>query len=262
MKKLSILFCILLLNFNIFSQEKNSPFKLDLQKDLILSGSALTINGVDLLCDNILKLNRTEYTGQSFYKEDVNPFDRLIMNPYSPTLHTCGNIFVATSLITPCILLAQPQDEWLTIGVMYAETLLFANGIKELGKFAVNRPRPYMYFDGYPQDKIDDGDWEKSWPSGHTTLAFASASFLSYTFCKYYPDSKWKYVVVGTSYSLALTTGILRISSGNHFTTDVLTGALIGTACGLFVPWFHTIEFNSNTTLGLTPAGFYVAINF
>ena len=35
-----------------------------------------------------------------------------------------------------------------------------------------------MYFDGYPMDKVADGDWDSSFPSGHTTLAFAGAAFV------------------------------------------------------------------------------------
>lgn len=119
-----------------------------------------------------------------------------------------------------------PSGEWLTIGVMYAETVLMAESLKRLGKFAVNRARPYMYFEDYPQDKVDDGDWAKSWPSEHTTLAFTAASFTSYLFCQYFPESAYKWAVVGGTYAVATATGILRMCSGNHFFTDVLTGVV------------------------------------
>jgi membrane-associated phospholipid phosphatase len=39
------------------------------------------------------------------------------------------------------------------------------------------------------------------------------------------------------AFGLAGTTGVLRIVSDNHHTTDVLTGAAVGTVVGLGVPW-------------------------
>ena len=123
---------------------------------------------------------------------------------------------------------------------MYAEAFLLANGIKELTKTFVSRPRPYMYFDGYPQKKLDEGDWDDSFFSGHTALAFTGAAFTSYVFAKYNPDSPWRFAVAAGTYTLAAATGIMRVAGGNHFVTDVLVGAAVGTACGILVPWLHT----------------------
>lgn len=262
MKKFLFAFVFSFFLVNAYSQESDSPFSLDLKSDCIIGISGLTLNGTTFLCDNILELNRNSFDGNILDKNDINSFDRFFMNPYSDSLNMGANILVGLGIITPCILLTEPKEEWLTLGVMYAETLLLANGCKELGKFAVNRARPYMYFDGYPLEKVEDGDWEKSWPSGHTTFAFASAAFLSYTYYKYNPDSKWNYIVTGGSFLLAGTTGALRVASGNHFATDVLTGALIGTACGLFVPWFHTINTNEKIQAQILPAGLAISIRF
>jgi len=41
------------------------------------------------------------------------------------------------------------------------------------------------------------------------------------------------------SYSLATATALLRVASGSHFMTDVLAGALIGTALGIGIPFLH-----------------------
>ena len=106
-----------------------------------------------------------------------------------------------------------------------------------------------MYYDNPPQE--EESKWNKSFPSGHTTLAFASASFTSYVFGKYYPDSKWRIPVSLSLYTLATTTALLRVSSGNHFLTDVLAGALIGTLCGLTIPMLHTL--NNKASVSLTP---------
>ena len=167
-------------------------------------------------------------------------------------------------MAAPAVLLATDKDEWFTIGTMYAETLLIANGIKELTKLCVTRARPYMYYDPstYPEDDLEDGDFANSFPSGHSTMAFAGATFASYTFSKYFPDSPYRYAVTGGSYALALATAALRIKSGNHFMTDVLSGAVIGSATGFLVPWLHTFNTKNNLNVGLTGNGVFVKVKW
>jgi undecaprenyl-diphosphatase len=63
-----------------------------------------------------------------------------------------------------------------------------------------------MYFDNFPIEEVQKGDWNSSFFSGHTTLSFAAATFTSYVFCKYNPDSKWKIPVIATSYTFAAAT--------------------------------------------------------
>ncbi len=47
-------------------------------------------------------------------------------------------------------------------------------------------------------------------------------------------------VVWATSLPMAAATGYLRIAADKHYLTDVLTGALIGSAVGFLVPFaFH-----------------------
>uniref|UniRef100_UPI00388FF0BB phosphatase PAP2 family protein n=1 Tax=Treponema sp. TaxID=166 RepID=UPI00388FF0BB len=149
--------------------------------------------------------------------------------------------------------------------LMYAETLLIANGMKELIKLGVNRTRPYMYYnaDTFPQEDVESGDWANSFPSGHSTMAFAGAGFTAYTFCKYFPDSNLKIPVIAGSYSLAVTVAALRLSSGNHFMTDVLTGAAIGSAVGFLVPWLHTFNTkHEDFNVSLLANGVCVAVKY
>ncbi len=197
-------------------------------------------------------------------KSEVNKFDRLIMNRYSKPLDYTATGIELVSLLAPAFLAFTPSSEWLTIGTMYAQTVLIAYGAKELLKFCVDRTRPYMYFDGAPDKALLNGDWCSSFPSGHTTLTYASAAFFSFTFCKYFPRSKWRIPVVASSYTLAFATAALRIASGNHFMTDVLTGAALGTVCGLCVPLFHYTKTVSKNKLDLsvTPLSASLSINY
>jgi hypothetical protein len=74
-------------------------------------------------------------------------------------------------------------------------------------KFAVGRRRP-----GTSPDR-------RSFPSGHTSTTFATATSLSYAY-------GWKAGVV--AYPLAVLTGLSRISSDSHWFSDTVGGAFIG----------------------------------
>ncbi len=268
LKKIFLISTFLCFQFSLFAQSFNwkgsgEVFALEPVKDGILIGSGLLLSGGDLLLDNALKVNRAEFDpAKTYSKDDVNGFDRLFMQEYSSSLDRTGDVMVALTMMTPAVLAVTDKEEWLTIGVMYAETLLIANGIKEVTKLAVRRDRPFMYYDPstYPEDDIEDGDFANSFPSGHSTMAFAGATFASYTFSKYFPDSPYRYAVTGGSYALAFTTAALRMKSGNHFMTDVLAGAAIGTAVGFLVPWCHSLSEDSGVKLALIGNGVAVKV--
>lgn len=241
--------------FNFWGNKE--VFALSPVTDGILLGTGVLLSGGDLILDNVLELNRQEYDDRFFDKNDVNSLDRKFMHSYSKNRDKAADFLLVATMATPAVLVSCEREEWLTCGVMYAETLLISNGIKELIKLGVNRTRPYMYYDSetYPEDDVKDGDWANSFPSGHSTMAFASATFASYTFCKYFPESSWRYPVVAGSYAMAAGVAALRLSSGNHFFTDVAAGALIGSSVGFLTPWLHTFNAKNDLNVVLLPNG-------
>ena len=103
-----------------------------------------------------------------------------------------------------------------TLSLTYAATAL----IKEL--FPRTRPFP---------DISDDP--EASFPSRHTAMAAAAASFATIlSFTDSGPDTVEAITLAG-SWSAAVATGVLRVASGEHFLSDVVAGALIGAGIGL-----------------------------
>jgi len=64
--------------------------------------------------------------------------------------------------------------------------------------------------------------------SGHTSSVFSVASVIAYR----YRDTKW---VPYVSYSLATLAGFQRIYNNRHWASDVLLGAAVGTATGIFL---------------------------
>ena len=192
-------------------------------------------------------------------RAEVNRFDALAMYPYSKSLDNTATIINYTLMASPALLsITRSFEDIATIGSMYLETMIGADLSKKLIKSVADRPRPYTYFEGAPEDEKDD--WNNSFPSGHTTMAFASAGFVSYVFSRYYPESKWKAPIISAAYTAATTTAVLRIMSGNHFMTDVLTGALLGTLWGIGIPMIHT--FGDNVEVGITPFALAFSISF
>ena len=114
--------------------------------------------------------------------------------------------------------------------------------------------------------EIEAGDWDDSFVSGHTTMSFAAAAFTTFMFCQYFPDSPWKIPVITASFTAAAVTGGLRIASGNHFVTDVLAGAGLGSVIGFLVPWINSFwlkpSLSRNYTGTISPLGFSFCINF
>ena len=245
------------------------PFSLNPVNEGIQLGLGAALSGSALVFDKFVDFKKNEYNPEDWKKGDIAVMDQLFMRPYSKPLHIVGTGTMGLAMAAPAVFAIMPKEEWLTVGTMYVETMLIANGIKEWTKLLVYRARPYMYFEDYPQDKLEDGDWNCSFPSGHTTLAFAGAAFTTMVFCQCYPTSNWKYAVAGASFGLAVLTGGLRMASGNHFFTDVLAGAVIGTAVGFAVPYMHSKYFYSKferksktANAALTPAGFSFSYNF
>ncbi len=84
-------------------------------------------------------------------------------------------------------------------------------------KYTINRDRPYKTYPDIAQ-KMDVVS--PSFPSGHTSAAFATATSISLA----YPE--WYFIV--PSFAWAGTVAFSRMDLGVHYPSDVLAGALIG----------------------------------
>ena len=104
---------------------------------------------------------------------------------------------------------------------------------RPIGYYCANRP-------GYDADPVcaDPPPAESFW-SGHVSNAFAGAALvcLHHDVLDLFGDEGADGAMCGSALALAATTGLLRIMSDRHWVTDVMTGALVGSAIGILVPW-------------------------
>jgi len=115
----------------------------------------------------------------------------------------------------------------------FKKSLLYTYVLTEYVKNLVKRTRP-------------DGSDDRSFFSGHTSTTFAAATFLYKEFHDAYDE--WDYLenkpflhglaetlTFGTLYGWASYVGYSRIHDKKHYISDVIVGALVGSAISYFV---------------------------
>ena len=103
--------------------------------------------------------------------------------------------------------------------------LVLSTAITLATKKIIKRNRPYT---DYPFIIKRDAVSSYSFPSGHTSAAFTTATSLSLYFPKWY--------VIVPSYLWASSVGYARMYQGVHYPSDVFVGAIVG-AGSAWVGW-------------------------
>jgi len=107
-----------------------------------------------------------------------------------------------------------------------AGSVIIAAGVTEAMKIIFDRQRPYQKYDDVYPYKYEDG---KSFPSGHASLAFATATSISLI------SKKW-YVIV-PAYAYAFSVGYSRLYLGEHYPTDIIGSAVTGAGSAIISHW-------------------------
>ncbi len=223
-------------------------------KKKILSMTILFIIGLGILglshqLKKSLSQRQSDLQGgsQAYSLDQVNSLDASMARPYSKKLDDMGTLFVILGNFFTCIVcFAGPglaalrqlkkdrKGAMAKIGQVFMDFFIFiqvwiyTRGIYSILKTCVGRIRPYMYFPNPSQSGIEEGDFCRSWPSGHSASVFLATGFLIIwaIFNRLSPAVKKIACIV--SLIISLETVLLRVLSGNHFFTDVVTGSLLG----------------------------------
>jgi membrane-associated phospholipid phosphatase len=122
-------------------------------------------------------------------------------------------------------------------GLFIGTTLCVSAAATVALKYGVNRKRPFVTYPDI-QKVADAGSY--SFPSGHTSDAFATATSLSLAFPKWY--------VITPSFLWACSVGYSRMDLGVHYPSDVLAGAIVGAGsafvCYKANQWIHKNKSN------------------
>jgi membrane-associated phospholipid phosphatase len=115
-----------------------------------------------------------------------------------------------------------------------AESVVIGSLASQVIRGPLGRSRPHVtnfddqydfhFFKGFNDFKY------RSFPSIHTASAFAAATVYTMETKRRAPGATW--IVGSIAYALALGPGVSRMYTGQHWASDILSGAFLGTLAG------------------------------
>jgi membrane-associated phospholipid phosphatase len=184
-------------------------------------------------------------------------------NPTGDALASFGNFFgtgliggvAAVTLYTAG--LATRETHLRLMGRHIVQSLAMSGIITTIFKSLFGRARPYLNEGPHAFNGPTFSNDRNSLPSGHVTVATAICASLA-------EDLHNTWASIGL-YALAGSTVYARMYADKHWSSDVVLGGVIGTACGYWTVHLHDSDHDSTGT-GLlitpTPGGLFVQYKF
>ncbi|MCL2388972.1 MAG: glycosyltransferase family 39 protein [Elusimicrobia bacterium] len=154
-----------------------------------------------------------------------NRFLNFIMVPISwCDYHNINIVFILMAIISARLLWVYRRKTFWT-DVWFMVIVCLAGGtVIHILKDIFARPRPIQFFgQDYVSFFYERSRW-RSFPSGHTQVAFSAAAYMA----KRIPKFTWPLFIY------AAFAGFARIYVGVHFLSDVIVGAIIGVVVAIF----------------------------
>lgn len=195
-------------------------------------------------------------------RKNIFPMDRFAVDLSSEAMAVTSDITALLSIGLPFISMATSRKKEIVCQdmLMYIESICLIEGLTLLSKSVFKRPRPYAYRVVESRNRKLNRSATGSFFSSHTAIAFNGAVFAGTVFQQRYPDSPWVKPIWIGGLILATVTAIFRVTSGNHFPTDVLAGAVLGSFTGWLLPHIHCQE-QSEKDVSLMN-GMYISIGW
>lgn len=205
-----------------------------------VDGAALAVGGVISFGWVLRDELAPPHCGLACDREDVFVLDRFAAGRFDPGWRTTSDVTIAATYgLAVGTLVLDGGLEGASDLVVVAESILLSNAVGALVNLGARRPRPLAYGTAAPEDERLRGNTSLSFFSGHTAGAFAAALSTYATLRRRHPDSPLPYVALAVGVTAAGFIGTTRVLAGDHFPTDVVAGALVGSALGLLVPALH-----------------------
>lgn len=155
---------------------------------------------------------------QKYRNSTTNFLENNFGDPFGDGLYPA--IIVGSAYLAGCVF---HKDKLKKFAMLTTKSVILSGLTTTVIKYIAERHRPYQ------DNPANPLDWNGpmgntntvSFPSGHTTVAFATATMIACEFPK-------PAIVPVLAYSLATVTALGRINGNYHWGSDVLMGASIG----------------------------------
>lgn len=238
--------------------ERVAPFSLNLTKEAVIALTAVSSQ----IAGAYFVSTMTLPDPTNLDKKYILPFDRFATKYYSKKDSHLSDVsrdavvaLSALSLLPYWDDLGRGDtDNFITDIAMFLEAEAVTAGLTMCAKGLTGRARPYAYNpDLSLSTRRQRSSFESFW-SGHASISFTTAVITGYVFQKRHPDSPYILPVWIGGLSFATASAMYRVRSGNHFPTDVLAGAVVGSCVGWLIPRLHENESRSIALTG-NPGG-------
>jgi hypothetical protein len=230
MKKLTF-FLLIFIPVYLFSQ----TFQIDYRKSCLYLGGVLALDLFNNYYDrnNNFSLNESEIA--KILKSNIPAFDRIALRPMSKNMKDYSDYAVYFT-VSSALVLTFDKNEFITNGLVFSEILLTQSMICKWTKTITLRKRPYVYDDNVSLAKKQQRNSQHSFYSSHSSTAFSAATYAYF----YHTKKNGKNVPLAIFlYGSATATAVFRVLAANHFPSDVVVGALMGTGISYLICEFH-----------------------
>jgi len=197
-------------------------------RDAVLAGGFAFLTVVMFPADRAIakRLTDSSLTTNRFLKNSANGLEAIT----APGAYIIGGGMYAVGRLAH-------KPDLADLGWHGTESVILATAITGALKGTMGRARPFVTNDTNPTDFRFGGGFanadRQSFPSGHTTTAFAVASSVTSETRRLHPNAV-KFVAP-VLYGGATLVGLSRMYHNKHWASDVVLGAGIGTFSGLKV---------------------------
>lgn len=226
----------------ISGQFYTAPLNYD-SKDWITFSSVVGLSAFATLADKEVK--NFSQNNQSKFASNVFNIDKYYRLDYA----------IGSMVLLYSYGLIAEDNKTRRLAVKLAEATALASSITLVSKITIGRARPFLDKGVYYTNSFNIKDDYNSFPSEHTTLAFAYSTVMANEVDNVFWKIGW--------YSAASLVGYARIYHNQHWFSDVLMGAAIGYFSGEFVSDHNNNE-NDQTQINLFPTlnGFALQLRF
>ena len=230
MKKIFLLISILL-GVSLSAQ----VFQVDKTEFLALTSGFLVLDLSNNYLDDKFIDKPSETELDSLNENDVLFFDRIAFQTYSTTLKDWSD-YTAIAALGIAAYTAYDQDYWLDNLMVFSEIMIAQSAVAKWTKTLSGRYRPFVYDDDVSYEKRQEYNSQHSFYSMHSSTTFAASTFAYY----YHSQNSGRNIPIALLlYSPAVATAFLRVASANHFPSDVVVGAVMGSGISYLICQWH-----------------------